>query len=239
MDSLNEFLDFMPLLEGAKTETFVAETQIIEPDVYATFEEHLKAHHKLTTEALSMESFEYALVKSLRRCGKRARLSPRGTPGCDAIIEGQNFSLKTQGDQNIKLSEIHISKYMELAKGRWGSDPKDLEGLREQFIAHLDTYDRYLVLRSFRSEGWCRYELIEVPKRIFLLAKTGRVYMSAKSRTVPRSGYCPVFEGGPPPMYTLYFDGAARKLSIKGLRKILCHQHANWAVSVIEDDLRV
>ena len=106
------------------------------------FGDILLIHHCFFEYPFSKDKFEHALVKAAKLCGKKAVLAPPTNPGHDLTINGERFSLKTQAGKSLKADKIHISKFMELGKGEWGDRLEDLETLREQFLAHLDSYDR-------------------------------------------------------------------------------------------------
>ena len=156
-------------------------------------------------------------------------MAPRGTRGFDIEIAGEKYSLKTEAAKAIRESTIHISKFMELGGGTWGSDPKDLVGLRQQFLANLSGLNRILVLRALKKgDPVFKYELVEIPKKLLSKAAKGRLEMMAESQQNPKAGYCYVEEKGEG-LFNLYFDGGGeRKLQIKGLQKALCEVHATW-----------
>lgn len=194
----------------------------------------LRIHHAFSAEAFSKDKFEYALEQLLRFRGVDAKLAPKGNRGHDITIRGMRVSLKTQADKSIKDSRIWISKFMELGGGKWVDKPSDLIGLREQFLRHLDGYDRIFTLRTLRREPEWLYELVEIPKRILLASAKGRLEMKLESTQTSKPGYCHVSDGSGP-IYALYFDGGGeRKLQIKDLQKRVCKVLASWSFSVPE-----
>ena len=211
----------------------IAHSDIITADVLHDFGDALKIHHAFSIEPFSKDKFEYVLEQVLRSRQVDAALAPTGNPGHDITIRNQRISLKTQADRNIRSEEIWISKFMELGGGTWGSNPNDLVGLRDQFLRHLEKYDRILTLRALSKVPDWRYELVEIPKSIFERASLGRLEMMTSSRQSPKPGYCYVSDSKGAPMYQLYFDGGGeRKLQVKKLLKSLCTVHATWAFSI-------
>jgi len=193
----------------------------------------LKIHHAFSVEPFSKDKFEYVLEQIFRSRKINAELAPKGNPGHDITIKGQKISLKTQADKAIKSSEIWISKFMELGKGTWGSDPKDLEPLRAMFLNHLARYDRIFTLRTLSKAPDWKYELVEIPKALFESAATGKLEMMMNSKQTPKPGYCYVSDYKGMPVYELYFDGGSeRKLHVKKLRKSACVVHATWSFSI-------
>lgn len=204
-------------------------SRLISKQVLEDFGDVLRVHHCFSREPFSKDKFEYALERVLQVGGLEATLAPRGQKGHDLRIKGETFSLKTEAAKTIHVNSIHISKFMELGGGQWGSDPKDLEGLTEQFLAALEGIQRVLILRALRKGAPDYfYELVEIPKSLLLKAAKGRLEMKSESKQHPKPGYCYVDDNGKQ-LFSLYFDGGGeRKLQIKGLQKNLCVVHASW-----------
>ncbi|MFN0316083.1 MAG: hypothetical protein ACKVQA_13730 [Burkholderiales bacterium] len=202
---------------------------IITKRVVQDFGDVLRLHHCFSREPFSKDKFEYALERVLQLHGVNAALAPRGKRGYDIQIDGENFSLKTEAAKAIRVDTIHISKFMELGGGSWGNNPKDLEGLRDQYLAVLEGVQRILILRALKKDSPdYEYELVEIPKPLLSKAATGRLEMRLESRQHPKPGYCYVEENGER-LFSLYFDGGGeRKLQVKGLKKRHCHVLASW-----------
>jgi len=199
------------------------------------FGDALRIHHCFSVEPFRKDRFEYVLQRVATLCGKEAELAPAGNPGYDMIIEEKHFSLKTQADKGIRVNELYISKFMELGQGRWRDNPEDLIGLREQFLAHLESYERILSLIALEKgpKQW-KYELVEIPKSLLQEASTGQLKMRLSSRQMPKPGYCYV-RGTEGEKFQLYFDGGTeRKLQVKRLMKKFCIVHAEWTFTTIE-----
>ena len=213
-----------------------AESDLITECVLQYFGDNLKIHHSFSNEPFTKDKFEFALERAINQChgSKVAVLATRGNPGHDITIGDKRFSLKTQADRNILVNIIHISKFHELGKGKWGDDPNDLVGLREQFFFHMQSYDRILTFRrlSPKDKKFWRYELIEIPKALLEEARNGVFEMKMNSTQYPKPGYCYVIDSERRIKFSLYFDGGTeRKLQIKQLDKNLCFVHATWEFS--------
>jgi type II restriction enzyme len=203
-------------------------TDLFDKVTLQTFGDALRIHHAFSDEPFTKDKFEYLLVKVLKLRERDASRAPRGNPGYDAIVDGTKLSLKTQADNNIKADQIWISKFMELGKGKWGDNEKDLCGLCGQFLEHMKKYERILTLRALQKNPNWKYELVEIPKSLLAQAKNGKYRMMHDSRQFPKPGYCRVSEKDDL-LFELYFDGGTeRKLQIKGLRKDRCLVHATW-----------
>jgi len=197
-----------------------AESVLITPGLLEDFGDVLRMHHCLSREPFSKDKFEYALERVLTESGVSATMASRGQRGFDIEIAGEKFSLKTEAAAAIRENTIHISKFMELGGGTWGSDPNDLIGLRQQFMDALNRISRILILRALKKgDPLFLYELVEVPKQLLLKASGGRLEMMQGSPQNPRPGYCYVEESDDV-LFRLYFDGGGeRKLQVKGLQK--------------------
>jgi len=206
------------------------------------FGDYLKVHHCLSVEALSKDRFEYALEDICQKVGFSAELAPRGNPGRDITIDNKNYSLKTQADKQIKQGSLWVSKFMELGKGEWTDKIEHLEGLRDQFIEHMSSYERIFQLRCLSNNiknytiEQHHYELIEIPKSLLLEAALGLVEYSQRSKQLPKIGWCNIYENKNKLKFQLYFDGGGeRKLHIKNLDKQYCIRHAEWMFSLPKD----
>ena len=122
---------------------------------------------------------------------------------------------------------------MELGQGEWTNNPKDLKGLLNQFLKHLNNYERIFTLRALTKSPTWMYELVEIPKDVLKLAKGGILEMRLKSKQMPKPGYCFVKSRDGKEIFRLYFDGGSeRKLQIKHLKKSFCKVHAIWEFSI-------
>jgi Type II site-specific deoxyribonuclease len=219
--------------------TKAVDSDLVAGTILDDFGDVLRIHHCFSKEPFSKDKFEYALEKVTQESGIPASLSMRGQRGFDITIRGDRFSLKTEAASKISTKSIHISKFMELGGGHWGDSPKDLEGLRQQFLTNLSAVQRILTLRALRkgTPDYC-YELVEIPKPLLLKATHGRLEMKMDSSQYPKPGYCYVEEDGTP-LFKLYFDGGGeRKLQIKSLQKSLCTVHATWTFASPTGDQR-
>jgi type II restriction enzyme len=195
------------------------------------FGDVLRIHHCFSKEALSKDRFEYALEQTLNLYGITAALAvSRTNRGHDITIGNIPCSLKTQSDKGIKEYEIHISKFMELGKGRWPKTASGFGQLRDVFLQHMSSYERIFTLRCLSKDpkGW-RYELVEIPKTLLQESEQGDLEICRKTKQETRPGYCRIKDGNGDLKFELYFDaGSERKLQIRHLRKDLCVVHAQW-----------
>jgi len=225
LDVLERILDQL-----RKPATFVRnpKSDLVNDCLLAGFGDVLRIHHCFSAEAFTKDRFEFALERVANECRIKAQRAARGNPGHDLNINGVPFSLKTQADKNIKVDRIHISKFMELGKGSWSDKDDDLIGLREQFFAHMKSYERILTLRRLPDIGFELYELVEIPKALLLEAANGKLEMHHASKQMPKPGACTV-SGPAGTKFQLYFDGGTeRKLQVRVLDKGLCTVHATW-----------
>lgn len=198
------------------------------------FGDVLIVHHVLSSEAFTKDKFEHALVNLLNQTGHVAELAPRGNPGHDLSVDDVKWSLKTQADRTIKEDRIHISKFMELGKGKW-DDEADLEGLRDRMFSHMEGYDRIFVLRCLSASRQRQdndeldYELVEIPKGLLAKSISVPCVMQMNSTQTPKPGTCTVKDENGETEFQLYFDGGTeRKLQIRELRTAKCVLHGTW-----------
>ena len=124
---------------------------------------------------------------------------------------------------------------MELGKGQWSDSIDDLVGLRNQFFAHIDAYDRIFSLRRLSSKPErIHYELVEIPLSLLSEARYGELRIMSDSRQHPKPGYCDVYGSDDELIFQLYFDGGTeRKLQVRNLQKSKCIVHASWIFSTV------
>ncbi len=199
-------------------------------DIFADF---VRIHHALSNEPFTKDKFEYALNRACKILGIPSILPGRTNPGHDINIDNIKVSLKTQADLGINIKYIHISKFMELGKGKW-EDETDLIKFRDNFLSHMNDYEKIITLRCLstkeeRIEGHWKYEMVEIPKDLLKKAAKGKIEIMTKSKQTPKPGYCYVYENNKE-LFELYFDGGSeRKLQIKKLMKENCIVLASFA----------
>jgi len=223
-------------LAGAMTEHRNADSDIVTDVFLEEFGVQLLAHHGTSARPLTKEQFERAIERVSNLAGQKAQRAPMGNPGHDITINGTKFSLKTQADAGIRPDTLWISKFMELGKGVWSDKPEQLTGLLNQFLHHMENYERILSLRAWsRNEFekiYYHYELVEIPKALLQDAANGQLEMMMESRQTPKPGYCYVRDVLGGVKFALYFDGGTeRKLQVKDLKKSLCVVHGEWDFS--------
>jgi hypothetical protein len=136
-----------------------------------TLANSLLLHHAIHEEPLNKESFEYVVKGCAEAGGHSAQLNPgRGTATWDIRVDDQRWSLKTEAARGISPRIVKIEKLMEARWVRECSNPaKCATAVRAHIPAHMDGYDRILVLRAFRLAGGAmRYDLVEPPKDLVL-----------------------------------------------------------------------
>lgn len=202
------------------------QSDLVNQTVLDDFGDRLMAHHATSRQSLSKDRFEFALEASLKAAGIQAELEKNPTNrGHDITISGVPVNLKTQADKAIREDSILVSKWMELGKGDW-----DIEFQRQQFLTHLQGYDRIFSLRCLRkTPGHVRYELVEIPKALLLESATSLIELAVGTKQSTTPGYVRVRDKAGEVKFALYFDaGSERKLHVKGLKKNLCTVHATW-----------
>lgn len=187
----------------------------------------VRIHHALSDEPFTKDKFEFALDRTAKIMKIDSILPGRTNPGHDIKIDDKRISLKTQADNNIKQESIHISKFMELGKGKWETI-EDLKHFRDLFLDHMNDYEIIIIFRclskpSERASGLWKYEMIDIPKSIFQKAINGNFDLRQESKQYPKPGYCYVRENDID-LFQLYFDGGGeRKMQVKNILKKECH----------------
>lgn len=231
------------VLQFRQPKIFIAnlDSDLINNCFLEDFGDALRLHHCFSDDAFAKDKFEYTAVRIWQQCGQDAAMAPRGNPGHDITVGKKRISLKTQADKHLRSGIINIHKFMELGRGSWTNNPDDLIQLRAQYLAHLQSYDRVLVLRNTAyptpASPYWRYELIEIPIDLLQQAAYGTLEMMLDSRQMPKPGYCRVVDAMGNPAYRLYFDGGTeRKLKVQNIRRDLCIIHATWEFIIHELD---
>lgn len=127
------------------------ESDLFDETTMRNFGDAMRVHHSFSSEAFSKDKFEYVLEHIMNFSGFTAELAPRGNPGHDITVNGNRISLKTQADKNIKENQVWISKFMELGKGNWSNKPKDLIGLRDQFLNHPKIMKEFSLCEQYKK----------------------------------------------------------------------------------------
>ena len=202
------------------------DSDIVTQSVLDNLGDRLLSHHANSRQSLSKDRFEFALEAALNVSNISALLATsRTNRGHDITIQNIPTSLKTEAAKNIKENTVHVSKWMELGKGKW-----ELPLLRDLFLEHMQSYERIFTLRCLSSDPTkIRYELVEIPKPLLLEAKYCELEICKNSKQKPKPGYGYINDAAGNIKFELYFDGGTeRKLQIKHLRKDLCKVHATW-----------
>lgn len=197
------------------------------------FSGRLLLFHAMHDAALTKKTFEFFFCGASRAAGRTAVLTGSGVhPGEDAVIDGQKFSLKTEGSKSIRRTEVHISKLMEASWIREGLTTVDLCRLaRERIGAHLSHYERILTLRSFQDGDFVEYELVEIPHEILLrVAALAPAVFS--SRTPKGSSSATVRNEQGEAFFVLSLDGSVEKVTVRRLDIRRCKVHARWRVNL-------
>ena len=211
-------------------------TDIVTPEFENTFRTRLLYHHTVTDEVLNKKSFEYAFRDASRMDGKKSELNTSSTASSfDVKTEDVRFSLKTQAEEGISRTRIHISKLRECAWLRYvdGSFEKLIGEIHKYVLPLFDGYERVLCLRIFRGEGLrtIQYDLVEIPKEMFLAI--GDLKPNDFSPFLKTHGTSAIVHFKGQPAFTLRFDGSDEKITISGLRVDLCVIHAYWEIPVV------
>ncbi len=205
------------------------------------FSNRLRLHHATASQAdkFTKKPFEFAFVDASRAAGRNGRIIPSSThPGPDVEVEGELFSLKTEGAANVSPRTILISKFME---AKWIDRCETTEDFAREapprLVQHLNRYDRILTLRSTNASNFkVKYELIEIPRDLMLRVDTLRAEDFSETTASNSSGADVLGEDGTK-AFRVSLDGSDAKVTIRGLRVDLCRFHGSWMVQApIQED---
>jgi len=198
-------------------ETVNPTSDLVTPRFAANFRNRLLIHHATNEAKLTKKAFEYAFKGACEADGKTGFITLSDTfSGVDVTIDGVRFSLKTEASKDIKAEQITISKFTE---ARWIQQQTTLDELAREAAsrvpAHLNNYDRILVLRARELSGSrLRYEIVEVPRDLLRRVST-LTAADFSPRTAQGGSSARVIVNGRD-AFTLRLDGSDGKITIAG-----------------------
>lgn len=214
------------------------ESELISNGFGASLLNRLRIHHATSEEKFTKTSFEFAFKVASRFAGRRAYKTIAHThQGADIVVDGERWSLKTEGARNMSPDAIVISKFSE---ARWIRDCRNGEDFARETARrlglHLAEYDRVLTLRSrYVSEGRAvRYDLVEIPHEMLNEAVNLRPE-SFSQRTNSGSSSAKVYWRGSH-AFTLVLDGSVEKVTLRNIKISSCFTHASFIVPVLPLD---
>lgn len=231
--------DIINALNDDVDQTVNAQSQLVTERFADVFAARLLIHHAITDSAMAKRRFEYSLHRTANDVGYQSNLARSDTnPGKDIEINGEDFSLKTEGSKSISEDKIFISKLQE-AKWMDSFDSKEgyARGVERNIGSHLDRYERILILRSFddgdrslfQKNGFRRYDLIEIP--VDLLKRVTEVPANEYSDLTEKgTSHATVYSRDGRTLVELNLDGSDAKAQIRKLSVEACFTHARWIV---------
>ncbi|MHB0867737.1 MAG: hypothetical protein ACYC6B_09505 [Thermoleophilia bacterium] len=223
---------------GDIPQTINTNSDILTPKFVDSFSNRLQMHHATHYERFNKKSFEYAFLASAIYAGHHAIIVEDSTnPGADLIIDDVPFSLKTEAAESIQEHRITISKLME---ARWIRECLTEEDFAREttcrVVEHIEKYNRIMMLRAFTiSPTEVRYDLMEIPKELFLRIGTlGAKDFSARTSNGSSSANIMLAEtGNDKKAFSVRLDGSVEKITISGLLVSLCLFHGSWTVQSV------
>lgn len=209
-------------------------SNLVTPRFAANFRNRLLIHHATNEAKLTKKAFEYAFKGASEADGKTGFITQSDTfSGFDVTIDGIRFSLKTEASKDIKADQITISKFTE---ARWIQQQTTLNELAREAAsripAHLNNYDRILVLRARElSNVRLQYEIVEIPRDL-LHRVAAFAAADFSPRTAQGGSSAKVMVNGKP-AFTLRLDGSDGKITIAGLQIAFCVRHASWIIPTV------
>lgn len=248
MDAIKEIESILPALDSGQLDLLLEmaramgekidqdidqHSDILAPAFVGNFSNRLIVHHATHEEKFKKKSFEYAFCAASRSAGRTAEIvSSQTNPGADVVVDGTNFSLKTEAAASIHPDKITISKLME---ARWIRDCLTREDFAREttarVVAHLEKYERILTLRAFNvPPSAVRYDLVEIPLSLLLQVKNLKPD-DFSERTANGGSRANVRSDGRI-AFSIRLDGSVEKVTVSGLQTSLCNLHGSWTVPV-------
>lgn len=225
-------------------ETINPGSDLVTPRFAANFRNRLLIHHATNESKLTKKAFEYAFKGACEADGKTGFITLSDTfSGADVTIDGVRFSLKTEASKNIEAEQIVISKFTE---AQWIQKEVELADLTKRkktldelageaanrIPAHLNNYDRILVLRAIElPAARLRYEIVEIPRR--LLQRVAFLTVADFTPLTKGGGTSAKATVDGKPAFTLRLDGSDGKITIAGLQIAFCTRHASWIIPTV------
>ena len=184
----------------------------------------LQLHHSINDEPVNKETFEYLIVSVFQRNGVIARkIERRDNPGEDVCIGDEKWSLKTESGKNIKVNQLHITKFMECA---WQKDYTSINDYISdavpRILSHTSNYGRIFTFRYLPNT--LNYQLVEIPKdQVDWVSKADISQLSDRTK---RGGITLFSKSDQPRLVRFRFDGSDDKLTLTGIKLEDCILHA-------------
>jgi hypothetical protein len=208
------------------------DSDLVDDPFSETLANSLLLHHAIHEEPLNKESFEYVMKGCAEAGGHFAELNPgRGTGTWDIRVDDLRWSLKTEAARGISPRTVKIEKLMEARWIRECTNPaRCAAAVRAQIPAHMDGYDRILVLRAFRLAGGAmRYDLVEPPKEL-LLARLSAVPPTAFTKEGAKESYgADIDDENGQRVFRILLDSSVEKIRI-WFNLEHCRLHGSWTV---------
>ncbi len=207
------------------------ESDIMSEAFSENFTARLLIYHALHATKMSKKTFEYAFQGALEAAGKTVVMTENSVhAGADLIVDGVNFSLKTQAEKKMSRTAITISKLME---ARWIRECQNgdmfLERTLDNVIKHLNEYKRIIMLRAFKDEaGPFEYDLIEVP--LTVLKKMENLEATDFTQRTKNGSSTAKVKVGEQSSFNMRLDGSVEKVTISSLPTSLCILHSSWSI---------
>lgn len=214
------------------SETVNTESDILSSDFLADFKKRLCLYHVMHVEKLSKKAFEYLFLRASQAAGREAVLISGPTnPGKDIVVDGIDYSLKTEAADGINEKAITISKLME---ARWIRECRTQADFSRETLArvgeHLSKYSRILMLRAFSIPSSIRYDLVEIP--VELLMQISRLTPDDFGQRTASGGSSADVKIGGEKLFCIRLDGSVEKVTIASLLVSACVFHGSWVVPV-------
>lgn len=197
----------------------------------------LQHHHLFSGDyPLKGEIVEAVLVHALQSAGVPAKRSTVYGDSADITINGKTYEVKSSTRLPASSKRIPAFRLMRIGDTGWGNDPKLFEKtLRKTLKARFSEVTGTLLLGKLDAEGEMtnRYELVEIPRAVFMKALgTSKTVTFALGSTKVRGKDCggtiTVKSGGKRLFYLKVSTSNSRQIDVYDLDKAACKVRSIW-----------
>jgi type II restriction enzyme len=207
----------------------MAQRPVFAGDFAEALKFHVNLHHaaypSIPPQGIYFEDLVERAFKRIKKPFTLIEPGGKNQPRHDLLVESYRISLKTETGESTRADRIVITKLCTTEKEPWTA-----KVLIERVMAHLNRYDRIIMLRAIWREPLIHYQLLEIPIALLKLIGTsnpqpvgyrkGRVSLGAD---VMRRGQ---------KAFHVHFDASDGKCSIRDLPVSLCTMLLEWDVKI-------
>jgi hypothetical protein len=199
--------------------------ELFSSEFLSAIESLVRQHHTIYPHLPPQGLFLEALVEQgFRLAGwsrDRVVASTPNSPMHDLLVGDIRLSVKSETGKVTRPGRISITKLCTTEKGEWAAP-----ALVAHAIAHLQRYDKMLMLRAVWGDRAFRYQLLDIPLAILSRMREAG-FKKVGTRSGRRSFGADVMDGKTR-VFRVHFDGADGKCQIHDLLVGWCQMLHQW-----------